>query len=171
MKRLYLLRHTKSSWDEPGLADRDRPLAPRGRKAAKRIAAYLRREDAAPAVVLCSSSVRTRQTLAAILPALDGDPEVLVEDGLYAADADTLLARIRAVPAAADSVLLIAHNPGIGDLAFSLAGGGDADALGRLGEGFPTGALATFTVAADAWDGLAAGGAELTAYVVPRELG
>jgi len=170
MKRLYLLRHAKSSWDEPGLADRERPLAPRGRKAAKRIAAYLRREDATPSVVLCSSSVRTRQTLAAILPALDGDPEVLVEEGLYAAGADTLLARIRAVPPEADSVLLIGHNPGIGDLALSLAGGGDVDALGRLADGFPTGALATFTVAADAWDALAAGGAELTAYVVPREL-
>ena len=169
MKRLYLLRHAKSSWDEPGLADRERPLAPRGRKAAKRIAAYLGREDAAPAVVLCSSSVRTRQTLAAILPALDGDPEVLVEDGLYAAGSDTLLARIRALPPAAGSVLLIGHNPGIGDLALLLAGGGDADALARLGEGFPTGALATLTIAADAWDGLAAGG-ELTAYVVPREL-
>jgi len=170
MRRLYLLRHVKSSWDEPGVADRDRPLAPRGRKAGKRIAAYLREEGAAPAVVLCSSALRTRQTLEAILPALAGDPELLVEDGLYAASADTLLARVHAVPAAAGSVLLIGHNPGIGDLALELAGGGDADALGRLREGFPTGALATYSVAADAWDELAPGGAELAGYVVPREL-
>ncbi|HVM56672.1 MAG TPA: histidine phosphatase family protein [Gaiellaceae bacterium] len=170
MKRLYLLRHAKSSWDEPGVADIDRPLAPRGRKAAKRIAAYLRRTGAAPAVVLCSSALRTRQTLDAIRPALGGDPEVLVEDELYAADAGTLLTRIRAVPPAAGSVLLIGHNPGLGDLALSLAGGGDAELLGRLREGLPTGALATFAIAADAWDDLAAGGAELTAYVVPRDL-
>ena len=170
MKRLYLLRHLKSSWDEPGVADRDRPLAPRGRKAGKRIATYLRDEGAAPAVVLCSSALRTRQTLEATLPGLAGDPELLVEDGLYAATADALLERVRAVPAAADSVLLIGHNPGMGDLAFELAGGGDADALERLREGFPTGALATLAVAADAWDELAPGGAELIAYVVPREL-
>jgi phosphohistidine phosphatase len=170
MKRLYLLRHLKSSWDEPGVPDRDRPLAPRGRKAGKRVAAYLREDGAAPAVVLCSSALRTRQTLEAILPALAGDPELLVEDGLYAAGGGALLDRLRAVPAAADSVLLIGHNPGLGDLASELAGGGDADALARLREGFPTGALATFTVAADAWDELAPGGAELVGYVVPREL-
>lgn len=170
MKVLYLLRHAKSSWDDSGLADRDRPLAPRGRKAAGRIAAHLRTEQIAPAVVLCSSAVRTRQTLDAILPALEGEPDVLIEDALYASGADGLLARIRATPEAAPSVLLIGHNPGIADLAFVLAGGGDAVALRRLREGFPTGALATLAVPHAEWGELAEGDAELTAYVVPREL-
>jgi len=168
---LYLLRHAKSSWDEPGLADRDRPLAPRGRKAARRIAEQLAGVAVPPAVVLCSSAVRTRQTLDAILPSLAGDPEVLVEDGLYGAMADALLVRLRAVPADVPSVLLIGHNPGIGDLAHELAGRGDAAALQRLREGYPTGALATLAIADDGWAELADGGAELTDYVVPRELG
>jgi phosphohistidine phosphatase len=168
-KVLYLLRHAKSSWDDAGLADRDRPLAPRGRKAARRIAEHLGNPEVA--VVLCSSAVRTRQTLDAILPALDGDPEVLVEDGLYGAMADSLLARLRAVPADVPSVLLIGHNPGIGDLALELAGRGDGAALQRLREGYPTGALATLAIPDGGWAELADGGAELTGYVVPRELG
>ena len=116
-------------------------------------------------VVLCSSAVRTRQTLDAILPSLGGEPAVEIEDGLYGAWSDALLDRIRAVPAAAGSVLLIGHNPGISDLALVLAGGDTA----RLRDGFPTGALATLAVAAE-WAALDAGGAELTAFVVPREL-
>jgi phosphohistidine phosphatase len=121
--------------------------------------------------VLCSSAVRTRQTLDAVLPALEGEPEVLVEDALYGALSDNLLARLRAVPADVPSVLLIGHNPGIGDLALALAGRGDGDALQRLSEGYPTGALATLAIADGGWAELADGGAELTDYVVPRELG
>ena len=170
-KVLYLLRHAKSSWLEAGLADRDRPLAPRGRKAARRIAGHLAAAEVPPALVLCSSAVRTRQTLDAILPALEGEPEVRVEDALYGAPAGSLLARLRTVPADVPSVLLIGHNPGIGDLATALAGEGDGAALRRLHEGYPTGALATLAIAEGAWAELADGGAELTDYVVPRELG
>jgi phosphohistidine phosphatase len=119
----------------------------------------------APDVVLCSSAVRTRQTLDAILPSLGGDPVVEIEDELYGAWSDALLERIRAVPAAAGSALLIGHNPGISDLALVLAGADTA----RLRDGFPTGALATLAIAAE-WAALDAGGAELTAFVVPREL-
>jgi phosphohistidine phosphatase len=118
--------------------------------------------------VLCSSAVRTRETLDAILPVL-GDPEVLIEDALYGASADGLLSRLRAVPDSAESVLLIGHNPGIGDLALALARGGDEDALRRLGEGVPTGALATLALAGG-WSELRDGGAALVDYVVPREL-
>jgi phosphohistidine phosphatase len=73
MKRLYLLRHAKSSWDDPTLADRDRPLAPRGRRAARVIAEHLRREGIAPELVLCSPSRRAGQTLTGIAPGLGGE--------------------------------------------------------------------------------------------------
>ncbi len=120
--------------------------------------------------MLCSSAVRTRETLDAILPAL-GDPEVLIEDGLYGASADALLSRLQAVSDSAESVLLIGHNPGIGDLGLALAGGGDEEALRRLREGVPTGALATLALADGGWAELRDGGASLVDYVVPRELG
>jgi len=97
MPRLYLLRHAKSSWDDPGLADRDRPLAPRGRRDAGRMAEHLRAEDVRPGLVLCSAAVRARQTLAAVDEVL-GDPPTSIEDGLYGAEPEDVLARLREVP-------------------------------------------------------------------------
>ena len=162
-----LLRHAKSSWSDPTLADAERPLAPRGRKAAKQICEYLGRSKARPALVLCSTSVRTRQTLEAIRPAL-GKVPVELESGLYGASGDELLDRLRSLPDSVDSVLLIAHNPGMQDLALSLAATGAG--LDRLRAKFPTGALATLAVRSATWAELGPGGTELVDYVVPREL-
>ncbi len=170
VKTLYLIRHLKSSWDEPGLPDHERSLAPRGRRAGKKLARHLRKEGAAPEVVLCSPSMRTRETLEAILPAL-GDPAIEFRDELYAAAEDELLEAVRGVVPDVGSVLVIAHNPGLQDLALALAGGRDEDARERLSEKFPTGAFATLVFAAATWSKLEPGTGELVGYVVPRELG
>ena len=98
MKRLWLLRHAKSSWDEPGLADHDRPLAPRGGKAGGRIRAWAADHDVRPDLVLCSTAVRARATLELVVDAL-GSPVIEFEDGLYHAWETDLLARLQAVPA------------------------------------------------------------------------
>jgi phosphohistidine phosphatase len=163
VRHLHLLRHAKSSWDEPGLADYDRPLAPRGRRACKKLAKHLRREGIQPDTVLCSSSRRTRETLELIRSALE-DPVIEIEDGLYAADSDRLLARVRELPETARSVLLIGHNPGLHELALTLAPGSAGFA-----EKFPTGALASLALDTP-WPDIGAARAELVAYVVPREL-
>ena len=120
MKGLYLLRHAKSSWSDSSLADEERPLAPRGRKAASKIRKELSRRGIRPELVLCSSSRRTRETLELIAPALGG-AQVETEDELYAAPPDVLLARLQSVPSRIQSVLLIGHNPGLQQLAVSLA--------------------------------------------------
>jgi phosphohistidine phosphatase len=152
---VYLLRHAKSSWKEHGLADHDRPLAPRGRRAAKAIGRYLRKHHIEPELVLCSMVVRARETLKRVGPG----GEHRFERDLYAADAATLLARIQGVRAA--SVMLIAHNPGIQDLAIGLA----RDAP-ELEEKFPTGALATISFeTTPAWHA-----GELVDFVRPRDL-
>ena len=164
MRRLYLLRHAKSSWDEPGLGDRDRPLAPRGRKASKLIAEHLREEAIEPELVLCSPSVRTRQTLERI--GLE-DAEVRIEDELYGASAGELLAVLNDVADGVDSVMLIGHNPGMESLALELAGSGAE--LARMREKFPTAALATLAFEGS-WRELAPDSAELVAFVKPREL-
>jgi phosphohistidine phosphatase len=166
-RRLYLLRHAKSSWGDATLRDHDRPLAPRGRRAATRIAGHLARDGIDPELVLCSSAVRTVQTLELLRPALGPNGTVLVEDGLYAASSDELFERVRRVPDTVASAMLIGHNPGLQRLALELASSG-AD-LERLETKFPTAALATLTLP-DRWNRLAPGHAELIAYVVPREL-
>ena len=154
-RTVYLLRHAKSSWSDPALADIDRPLAPRGRKAAKKIARHLRDRDVHPELVLCSPAARARETLAAI-----GAGEIRPE--LYGADASDLLEVIRGLPDDAASVLLVGHNPGFEDLARTFAPLPD--------EKFPTGALATFAFDCERWADVKPGGAELVDYVVPREL-
>jgi phosphohistidine phosphatase len=164
---LLLLRHAKSSWDDPALPDSERPLAPRGEKAARTIARYLLEKRIHPELVLCSPSRRTRQTFEAIEPSLGRDVPVEYEPGLYGASAGELLARLRSVAGSTGSVLVIGHNPGLQDLALLLAGRGAR--IDRLREKFPTAALATLSVG-DGWAELGPGEAELVDYVVPREL-
>jgi phosphohistidine phosphatase len=163
VRDLHLLRHAKSSWAESDLTDHERPLAPRGRRACTKLEKHLRRARIRPELVLCSSSVRTRETLELIRPAL-GDAALEIEDALYAASAEVLLTRLRRLPDRPRSVLLIGHNPGLEDLAVALA----PDSR-RLAHKFPTGALASFTLSGS-WSRLGAAEVELTAFVVPREL-
>jgi phosphohistidine phosphatase len=163
---LLLLRHAKSSWDDSGLADHERPLAPRGRRAAKLIAEHMRSTGVEPELVLCSSAVRARETLDLVRPALPSSA-VSIEDELYAASAEELLTRIRRVSDTVGSVLVVGHNPDLQQLALLLASRGDG--LERLEAKFPTAALATLTFAAT-WSRVAPGGASLDAYVVPRQL-
>ena len=167
MKRLYLLRHAKSSWDDPKLADYDRPLAPRGRRAAKLMAEHVRREGIAPELVLCSPSRRTRQTLARIAPGLGESADVQMRPELYASSGADLLEALREVPDEVDSVMLIGHNPGIQSLALSLAG--DGPEIARVRSKFPTAALATLVVRTS-WRELAPRTVELVSLVKPKEL-
>ena len=166
MKRLLLIRHAKSSWDDPALADRDRPLAPRGRKAAERIAEHLGGSDATIDLVLCSSSRRTRETLQRLSAAF-GEAEVLVEDALYGASAGDLLDRLHDVPDIVGGVAVVGHNPGIQDLTIELAR--DGPHVGRALKKFPTAAVAVLEFDAP-WSRLAHGYARLVDFTVPKEL-
>jgi phosphohistidine phosphatase len=169
MRTLILLRHLKSSWDDPGLPDHDRPLAPRGRRAGTRIRREIQDEGIAPQLVLCSSAVRAVGTWKAICAGVPEGRRVEIEPGLYAASAESLLGRLRRVPDELETVLLIAHNPGIGDLALGLAGTGDAKALERMQAKYPTGGLATLTFEGS-WTDLGWAGTQLVEFVVPRDL-
>jgi phosphohistidine phosphatase len=165
VKRLFLLRHAKSSWDDPRLDDHDRPLAPRGLRASAVIAEHLRQERIAPTLVLCSPARRTRETLERVMP-LDR-AEVRIEDELYRASSKDLLQRLREVPDEVDSVMLIGHQPAIQQLALQLAAEGSE--LERLKAKFPTAALATLDFPGE-WSGLERQSAELVAYVKPKQL-
>jgi phosphohistidine phosphatase len=164
---VYLLRHAKSDWSDQTLPDHARPLAPRGRRDAKRIANHLRRHEIEPTLVLCSSAERTRRTLDLVRPALGAAP-AQIEDELYAAASLQLLERLRALPEQSASVLVIGHNPGLQELALVLAT--PSRTRGLLEAKFPTAALATLSVPHATWAQLAAGDAELTGFVIPKQL-
>ena len=166
-KTLYLVRHAKSDWEDPALADRDRPLAARGRKAASTLAGHLERSGISPALVLCSPARRTMDTLRLISGSFRDPVEILVEDELYGASMGELLRRLRTVPAPTPSVMLIGHNPAIHELALRLAGTGDS--LKQLKVKFPTGAMATLAVPGP-WKDLGDEPAGLLEFALPREL-
>lgn len=169
MRYLYLLRHAKSSWDDPGLDDHERPLAPRGVRAARRMAEHVRARGIVPELVVCSSSRRTRQTLEP-LEEVWGASRVSIEDELYAAGEAQLLARVRRIAADVASAALIGHEPGTSALCLLLAGGGDERLRRRVEVKFPTGALATLALPSGGWASAGPGSAELVGFVRPRDL-
>jgi phosphohistidine phosphatase len=171
VKTLLLLRHAKSAWSDPRLDDHDRPLNGRGERAAKAIADHLARHGPRPDLILCSTAMRTRQTLAPLLKRLGSPaPPISLENGLYLASEGALLARLQAVADDVPTVLLIGHNDGIGQLAAELADNGPSEALSALREKFPTGALAVLRVPDGPWSDLKVGAARLLAFVRPRDL-
>jgi phosphohistidine phosphatase len=151
------------------MADHDRPLAPRGRRAAGRMAVHIRQANVRPELVLCSSAVRAIQTYRAIAPALGPSVEMSVEDALYGASWADLLERLQVLPEQVATVLLVGHNPAMHELAIELAGDGAAAALAQLVEKFPTGALASLD-APVRWKALGPGQAYLQSLTVPRDL-
>jgi phosphohistidine phosphatase len=169
VRTIILLRHAKSSWSDPTLADMDRPLTPRGERASRSIAKYIRRKKIHPALVLCSPSLRTRQTLEAIESSLGKRSAVELVPALYAASETELLEQLQALPDSIGSVMLIGHNPGLHDLVRVLASR-RAD-LRKVEEKFPTGALVTLVVDSNSWAALRPGNAKLVDYVVPKQLG
>ena len=166
-RQLFLLRHAKSSHDDPDLADDERPLAPRGRRAAAAMARHMRGQELAPALVLCSSAVRARQTVDAVAPGLAPAPDVRIESELYEASARGLLERVRRIDDDVPSAMVVGHNPAIERLALDLAANGPA--LAELARKFPTGALAVLGFDGS-WADLDADGARLAAFVKPRDL-
>lgn len=169
MHRLFVLRHAKSNWNNAHLADHDRPLAPRGQRAAEALAAHVATIDPPPALILCSSARRARDTLEPIRAKLPAGTAVEIEDELYGASGPDLLDRLREVPEDVASVLLIGHNPALEDLVKGLGRDGHADLVARVHAKFPTGALATLTFSGP-WKDLGWGTAALEAFVVPAEL-
>jgi len=168
MKTLLLLRHAKSSGNDPGESDHDRTLTPRGRRAAELVGLYLAQRGDPPSLALCSSARRVQDTLAPLRQRLDLTVETVRE--LYLADPDTLLAQLAQVDDREASVLVIAHNPGLHDLAMLLAADGDAAARARLREGFPTAALAVLELEIARWDEIRPGCGSLLELRVPRDL-
>jgi phosphohistidine phosphatase len=167
MKTLHLLRHAKSSWADPGADDHARPLNKRGRRAADLMAEHVAALPEPPELILASDAARTRETLQSIAAALARPARVLIERELYLAPCERLLARLGRVEEEVASVLLIAHNPGLHELALRLAAT-QPHAAQRFGK-FPTAALASFAVSGP-WRELQAGGARLRDYVTPGDL-
>lgn len=169
MRRLMLLRHAKSSWDDQALRDFDRPLNARGRAAAPLVAAWMVTNDCVPQHVLCSTAQRTRETLAACVPHFPDPLAVGLLDELYDAEADDVAGIVR-VHGGGESVLVIGHNPGIQECAADLISDGDDRLVHSLESHFPTGALAVIDFDIAEWAALEPDSGRLVSFVRPRDL-
>lgn len=151
MKTLHLLRHAKSDWSDGSLADHERPLNKRGKRARRAVAEHV---DGWPVdLVVCSTARRARQTAKPVVAAL-GCP-VEYDDALYAATVDGLLAVVRGLPDAASAVMLVGHNPSMEELGALLCGDSRV---------YPTAAVGTVELAVDHWHDVAPGGGRLLAF-------
>jgi phosphohistidine phosphatase len=154
---LHLLRHGKSDWSDASLADHDRPLNRRGKRARAAVARHVAGWPVD--LVVCSTATRAQATAKPIVEAL-GCP-LRLEGAVYGADVDELFEVVRALPTDVRTVMIVGHNPGIEDFSASLSGEAAR---------YPTAALGTIQLARDAWSDVEPMSGTLVAHVTPAEL-
>jgi phosphohistidine phosphatase len=172
MRRLMLLRHAKTENDAPSGRDRDRRLDDRGRSDAAEIGGWIGRHPPFPDSVLVSPAIRAHQTWEiawAAMQALVPQPQVEFLPDLYGADPAQLLHTIRAA-GSSRQLMLVGHNPGMHELALTLAGSGDDKARKALADNLPTSGLAVFEFAIDDWGDAAFRQGRLLSFVSPKLL-
>ena len=171
MRELILFRHAKSSWTEPDLDDHDRPLNARGKQAAPSMGQYMRDHAISPELILCSTSLRTKQTLALAFPGLEnGHPAVVYTREIYEAPPSALLSCIHTAADDVRSLMVLGHNPGSQLLALQLSKSADGDALHRLSGKFPTAALARISFQSERWRDIGSDRGHLVDFVTPKQL-
>lgn len=162
VRTLILMRHGKSGYPN-GVADHDRPLAPRGRREAGLAGDWLRRTQPAIDAVLCSTAVRTRETLDATGIAAP----VSYEKSIYEASPHTLIELLQLTDDAVQTLLLIGHSPGMPWTAWELAANRSSSAAAEMSAKFPTSALAVLEFDRS-WAAADPGTGELIRFHVPR---
>jgi phosphohistidine phosphatase len=169
MRRLLLLRHAKAV-PQGRMADEERPLADRGRREVPLVAQFAASRGIKPDLALISPSLRTRETWALFVPALNPPPLHRFEPRLYSAPAERILDLARAAPETVQTLLLVGHNPGFEDVAQILIGAGETDALIRFGGSMPTSSLALIELPSR-WATIEPRTGRLAIFVTPKSLG
>jgi phosphohistidine phosphatase len=171
MRRLMLLRHAKTENDAPSGRDQDRRLDDRGRLDAAEIGGWIVRHPPFPDLVLVSPAVRSQQTWELVRDAMGAAPKAASVPELYGADPATLL---RTVHDATDSnpqrLMLVGHNPGLHEFAFTLTGGGNAAARAALADNLPTSGLAVIDFEIDDWRDVSFQRGRIELFVSPKLL-
>lgn len=161
MKTLLLLRHAKSSWKDAALADFERPLNDRGRKAAGLIGKFIAKQDVNIDLVISSPAVRARETIDLVLRAAKRSPELRFDQRVYEASPTRLLEITSQIEDDRKSVMLVGHNPGMEELLALLVG---------VEQHMPTASLARVVLSSKKWDKILAEKGVLESFVRAREL-
>jgi phosphohistidine phosphatase len=161
MKTLLLLRHAKSSWKNPGQRDFDRPLNKRGMKAAPLVGKFIRERKLKPNLIISSPAVRARMTAALVVESGELEAELRYDERIYEADVEALVKVVSQADEAAETVLLVGHNPGLQELLRFLTGEEPE---------FPTAALASVSFKLDKWSAIQQHSGRLKWLVTPKAL-
>ena len=170
MPRLLLLRHAKSAAGDPGSTDIDRPLANRGRRAASLVGEHLARHSLVPDRILCSSSRRTRETLAGLLLHLPGECEIRITTALYQPKSGDYVDVISRGGGGASTLLVIGHNPAMQETAALVIGAGNAALREEAATRFPTAGLAVIDFDRDRWEEIGPASCRIVAFFRPKDL-
>jgi phosphohistidine phosphatase len=170
MKRLTLLRHAKSSWDDPGARDIERPLNARGRRAARAMGQAMRAEHLHFDLIVASPAVRVVETLEEVGQSYGASLVPHFDERLYLASVDTLLAIARETDDEVGHLLFVGHNPSLERFALFLTAPTGDRLRSKLNEKYPTGALAEIRLPIRHWRETEPGEGELVRFVRPRDL-
>ena len=162
---LILTRHAKSGWDDPELRDHDRPLNERGQGDAPKIGAWLKGKGHVPGEALVSSARRTQETWERLSPELGCNVAMKTVPALYHAEANTILQQLKG--AKARTVMVIGHNPGIGEFADRILA---EPARHPRFIDYPTCATLIAEFPSDEWSSVGWGSGRVLDFVVPRDL-
>lgn len=170
MAILTVLRHAKSSWDDSQLADFDRPLNERGRKAAKRVGREFKKRRIRIDQIIASPAVRVRETLRELAEGYGDTRDVQFERRIYEASAPVLFDLVRSIPNTVHAPLLVGHNPGLHELVLALTADDDRGLRRRVMPKLPTAAVAVIELPAVRWSEVAPGTGRIVELILPREL-
>ncbi|HEX8448426.1 MAG TPA: histidine phosphatase family protein [Allosphingosinicella sp.] len=169
MKTLTLLRHAKSGWDDAVSRDFDRPLNPRGRKAARTVGREMKAQGLAFDRLLASPARRVVETLEEVAAAF-GPLRPEFDQRLYLASTATLLDIVRATADEVDRLLLVGHNPGLEELALCLSKRDDSGLRGEVEVKYPTGTVAEIGLDVERWAEVGENSGRLVRFIRPRDL-
>lgn len=170
VKLLALFRHAKSSWDDTGLRDFDRPLNARGREGAALMGRHIVNHGIRWEHILASPAARVKETLAAAIEAAGRSPAITWDERIYMAGPTTLLEVVRETPEDYASLVLAGHNPGLQELLFELVGDADDPLLDEIAGKYPTAAFAVLELDIDQWEQIRPASGKLVHFARPRDL-
>ena len=170
MKRLTVLRHAKSSWDDATLDDFNRPLNERGWKAARRMGRELKQRGMRFDLVIASTAARVRETIDGVQEHYDFAAPIRFEPRMYGASTDVLLSLARELPDTVHMLLFVGHNPGLERLLVELTRDDEDGLRQRVAGKYPTGALAVMELPTDRWADIAPGSGKIVELILPKEL-
>lgn len=166
MKKLLLMRHAKSDWQESGLKDFDRPLNDRGKKDAPRMGKFLQQIDNLPGMILASSAKRVQETIEGMTSKWEHRPEIVYVDELYSGSYRGYIEIIQTKSKPIDHLMIVGHNPTIEETAAAICSGSNAHNVFV----FPTAAIACFEISVHSWSRLKRGGGDLKWFMIPKLL-